>query len=419
MPRNRFPVLDHAAHAGTSPACSRHARAFPPTSRAHYTELGSGRNGPHCMALCGAGLSWLLTITNSALTFVSPLVNHPWNLLMAMGYSTGRITSILAPRALLLFISRWRRQWPYPLSAVLGILPYTHPNPKIGRRYDSRVAILAPTDPSRWSVDGTLPPSSFRLSVILTSGLEFRQHYTPVFAHNTGPNLAPHLDLLRNHLLAPISASSRVSPHPRAAIAPPTPYSLPATLKTVRSKTDNFALSTYLEPQFLDFNECSEFRSTTLLGTKIPRTTDARVHIKGEVSLRYLPILIHLQPHFECVQLLLPLHYRIPVNGCFYQPITSTSHSTSTLSANAVLSDATVDGAEASTLSFPAGTEKPATRTRLHPTCPLQAPTSRSLSHSTRHALRPFVYAYFAPPLPLAVIHATLIGGRSASVGIG
>jgi hypothetical protein len=86
MPRNRFPVLDHTAHAGTSPACSRHARAFPPTSRAHYTELGSGRHGPHCMALCGAGLSWLLTITNSALTFVSPLVNHPWNLLMAMGY---------------------------------------------------------------------------------------------------------------------------------------------------------------------------------------------------------------------------------------------------------------------------------------------------------------------------------------------
>ncbi|KAJ7247986.1 hypothetical protein C8J57DRAFT_1673293 [Mycena rebaudengoi] len=273
-------------------------------------------------------------------------------------------------------MSRWRRQWPYPLSAVLGILPYTHPNPKIGRRYDSRVAIFAPTDPSRWSVDGTLPLSSFRPSVA--------PHEFISVCVNFGPD----------HLLAPISASSRVSTHPRAAIAPPTPYSLPATLKTVSSAPP---------------------RATQAFGTDVPH----KVHIKGEVSLRYLPVLIHLQQHFECVQLLLPLHYRIPVNGCFYQPITSTSHSTSTLSANAVLSAATADSAEASTLSFPTGTEKPATRTRLHTTCPRQAPTSRSLSHSTRHTLRPFVYAYCAPPLPPAVIHAVLIGGPSASFDIG
>ncbi|KAJ7233640.1 hypothetical protein C8J57DRAFT_1249740 [Mycena rebaudengoi] len=78
MPRN-LPVPRVLDHAATSPATRHRTHLFPPRRLAPLPHVRarsrprasahvlpparplSGRHGPHCMVLCGAGRSWLLT----------------------------------------------------------------------------------------------------------------------------------------------------------------------------------------------------------------------------------------------------------------------------------------------------------------------------------------------------------------------
>ncbi|KAJ7214290.1 hypothetical protein C8J57DRAFT_1483262 [Mycena rebaudengoi] len=69
-PHPPVPATDAAARTFPPTRFRRPARSLPPAPshprlpRA-YTKLGSGRHGPRCVALCGAGLSWLLTVTDN------------------------------------------------------------------------------------------------------------------------------------------------------------------------------------------------------------------------------------------------------------------------------------------------------------------------------------------------------------------